>query len=129
MQGTLRITVAALLVTVVMLTFRMPFLFVGPYLIFILSQRDTLLTRAVAVAAVLMVAAASVLVYGAALLAWDVAWLRVSLLAVVFFMGFFLMRILLGPLVIRALHLAWKVRTPMPMIWTPMPTVRRPCTP
>ena len=39
-QETIRITVAALLVTVVMLTFRMPYLFVGPYLTFILSQRD-----------------------------------------------------------------------------------------
>ena len=35
-QDTLRITVAALLVTVVMLTFRMPFLFAGPYLVLIL---------------------------------------------------------------------------------------------
>ncbi len=109
LEGTLQITVAALLVTVVMLTFRMPFLFVGPYLTFILCQRDTLLTRAVAAAAVVMVAAASLLVCAIALLAWDAAWLRVSLLAAVFFAGFFLMRaaavarILLGPLVILSL--------------------------
>ena len=108
-QDTLRITVAALLVTVVMLTFRMPYLFAGPYLTFILSQRDTMLTRALAIASVLMVAIASILVYAVALLAWNVAWLRVSLLALVFFMGFFLMRttpqpmILLGPLVIFSL--------------------------
>ena len=108
-QDTLRITVAALLVTVVMLTFRMPFLFAGPYLTFILSQRDTMLTRALAIASLLMVAIASILVYAVALLAWNVAWLRVSLLALVFFMGFFLMRttpqpmILLGPLVIFSL--------------------------
>ena len=105
----LRITVAALLVAVVMLTFRMPFLFAGPYLVFILSQRETMLTRALAIASVLMAAIASVLVYAVALLAWNVAWLRVSLLALVFFMGFFLMRttaqpvILLGPLVIFSL--------------------------
>ena len=109
LQDTLRITAAALLVAVVMLTFRMPFLFAGPYLVFILSQRDTMLTRAVAMAAVLMVAAATVLVYAIAFLAWDTAWLRVSLLAGVFFIGFFLMRatqvprILLGPLVILSL--------------------------
>ena len=108
-QDTLRITVAALLVTVVMLTFRMPYLFAGPYLTFILSQRDTMLTRALAIASLLMVAIASVLVYAVALLAWNVAWLRVSLLALVFFMGFFVMRttaqpvILLGPLVIFSL--------------------------
>jgi multidrug resistance protein MdtO len=108
-QETLRITVAALLMTVVMLTFRMPFLFAGPYLAFILAQRDTMLTRALAIASVLMAAIASILVYAVALLAWNVAWLRVSLLALVFFMGFFLMRttaqpvILLGPLVIFSL--------------------------
>ena len=108
-RNTLQITVAALLVTVVMLTFRMPYLFAGPYLTFILSQRDTMLTRALAIASLLMVAIASILVYAVALLAWNVAWLRVSLLALVFFMGFFLMRttpqpmILLGPLVIFSL--------------------------
>ncbi len=108
-QETIRITVAALLVAVVMLTFRMPYLFAGPYLTFILSQRDTMLTRATAIASVLMIAIASILVYAVALLAWNVAWLRVSLLALVFFMGFFLMRttaqpmILLGPLVIFSL--------------------------
>jgi multidrug resistance protein MdtO len=109
LEETLRITVAALLVAVVMLTFRMPFLFAGPYLVFILSQRETMLTRALAIASTLMAAIASVLVYAVALLAWNVAWLRVSLLALVFFMGFFLMRttaqpvILLGPLVIFSL--------------------------
>ena len=108
-QETVRITVAALLVAVVMLTFRMPYLFAGPYLTFILSQRDTMLTRATAIASVLMIAIASILVYAVALLAWNVGWLRVSLLALVFFMGFFLMRttaqpmILLGPLVIFSL--------------------------
>ena len=109
LQETIRITVAALLVAAVMLTFRMPYLFAGPYLTFILSQRDTMLTRATAIASVLMAAIASILVYAVALLAWNVAWLRVSLLALVFFMGFFLMRttaqpmILLGPLVIFSL--------------------------
>jgi multidrug resistance protein MdtO len=95
--------------TVVMLTFRMPYLFAGPYLAFILSQRDTMLTRALAITSLLMAALASILVYAVALLAWNVGWLRVSLLALVFFMGFFLMRttaqpmILLGPLVIFSL--------------------------
>ena len=109
LEETLRITVAALLVAVVMLTFRMPFLFVGPYLVFILSQRETMLTRALAITSLLILVIASVLVYAVALLAWNVAWLRVSLLALVFFMGFFLMRtiaqpvILLGPLVIFSL--------------------------
>ena len=109
LEETIRITVAALLMTVVMLTFRMPYLFAGPYLAFILSQRETMLTRALAITSLLILVIASVLVYAVALLAWNVAWLRVSLLALVFFMGFFLMRtiaqpvILLGPLVIFSL--------------------------
>ncbi len=109
LEETIRITVAALLMTVVMLTFRMPYLFAGPYLTFILSQRETMLTRALAITSLLILVIASVLVYAVALLAWNVAWLRVSLLALVFFMGFFLMRtiaqpvILLGPLVIFSL--------------------------
>jgi multidrug resistance protein MdtO len=109
LEETIRITVAALLMTVVMLTFRMPYLFAGPYLTFILSQRETMLTRALAITSLLILVIASVLVYAVALLAWNVGWLRVSLLALVFFMGFFLMRtiaqpvILLGPLVIVSL--------------------------
>jgi hypothetical protein len=109
LQETIQITVAALLVATVMLTFRMPYLFAGPYLTFILSQRETMLTRALAITSLLILVIASVLVYAVALLAWNVAWLRVSLLALVFFMGFFLMRtiaqpvILLGPLVILSL--------------------------
>src|SRR4029434_7879328 len=65
--------------------------------------------RALAITSLLILVIASVLVYAVALLAWNVAWLRVSLLALVFFMGFFLMRtiaqpvILLGPLVIVSL--------------------------
>ena len=81
LEETLRITVAALLLAVVMLTFRMPYLFAGPYLVFILSQRETMLTRALAITSLLILVIASVLVYAVALLAWNVAWLRVSLLA------------------------------------------------
>ena len=88
LEETLRINVAALLVAVVMLTFRMPFSFAGPYLVFILSHRETILTRALAIASTLMAAIASVLVYAVAVLARNVAWLRASLLALVFFMGF-----------------------------------------
>jgi hypothetical protein len=38
-QDTIRITVTALLVTVVMLTFRMPYLFAGPYLTFMKTRQ------------------------------------------------------------------------------------------
>ena len=98
--GTLRITIAALLVAVVMLAFRMPFLSIGPYLVFILSQRDMLLTRAASVLAVLVGVLACLLVYFVVFVAWDVAWLRFSLLAAIFYGGYYLMRILAEPRII-----------------------------
>jgi Multidrug resistance efflux pump len=57
-------------------------------LVFILSQRETMLTRALAITSLLILVIASVLVYAVALLAWNVAWLRVSLLALVFSWAF-----------------------------------------
>lgn len=107
--GTIRITFSAVLVAAVMLTFRMPFLYIGPYLVFILSQRDTFLTRAAAALGIAVAAAASLIIYLVAFLAWDTGWLRVSLWGVIFFGGYFLMRIcvepraILGPLVVVAL--------------------------
>ena len=107
--GTLRITVSALLVTAVMLTFRMPFLYIGPYLVFILSQRDTFLTRAAAALGLVVALVASLIIYLVAWLAWDTGWLRVSLWGLIFFGGYFFMRIsvepraVLGPLVVVAL--------------------------
>jgi hypothetical protein len=106
-QETLRITVAALLVTVVMLTFRMPYLFVGPYLVFILSQRDTILTRALAIALSPdgWVPPSWSMRWP---FAWNIDWLRVSLLALCFSWAFSHADnpqpvILLGPLVIFSL--------------------------
>lgn len=107
--GTLRITFSSVLVAAVMLTFRMPFLYIGPYLVFILSQRDTFLTRAAAGLGIAAAAAASLAIYVVAWAAWDTGWLRVSLWAAIFFGGYFLMRVsaepraVLGPLVIVAL--------------------------
>ena len=107
--ATVRITVAVLMVVVVMLAFRMPFLSIGPYLVFLLSQRDTLLTRAAGALGLFTAAVSFALFYGVAAVAWDVAWLRISLWALLFFAGYFLMRILsepdiaLGPLVVVAL--------------------------
>lgn len=107
--GTLRITFSAVLVAAVMLAFRMPFLYIGPYLVFILSQRDTFLTRAAAGLGIVAAAAASLAVYLVAWTAWDIGWLRVSLWAAIFFGGYFLMRVsvepraVLGPLVVVAL--------------------------
>ncbi|MFZ4779703.1 MAG: hypothetical protein ACOYM3_30460 [Terrimicrobiaceae bacterium] len=107
--GTLRITFSAVLVALVMLTFRMPFLYIGPYLVFILSQRDTFLTRAAAALGIGVAVAASLIIYLVAWLAWDTGWLRVSLWGLIFFGGYFFMRVcvepraVLGPLVVVAL--------------------------
>jgi len=107
--GTLRITFSVVLVAAVMLTFRMPFLYIGPYLVFILSQRDTFLTRAAAGLGIVVAAVASLAIYLVAWTAWDTGWLRVSLWAAIFFGGYFLMRVsveprvVLGPLVVIAL--------------------------
>ena len=73
-----------------MLTFRMPFLFAGPYLTFILAQRETTRPRALAIASLLMAAIASFMVYAVALLAWNVAAPARLALVLGFFMGFFL---------------------------------------
>ena len=104
--GTLRITFGAVLVATVMLTFRMPFLYIGPYLVFILSQRDMFLTRAAAALGIVVALAASLAIYAVAWLAWDTGCLRVGLWTAIFFGGYFLMRVcaeprvVLGPLVV-----------------------------
>lgn len=107
--GTIRITVSAVLVAAIMLTFRMPFLYMGPYLVFILSQRDMFVTRLAALLGVGVGIVVSILIYGMAWLAWDTAWLRLTLWFFIFYGGYFLMRIcvepklILGPLVVVAL--------------------------
>lgn len=122
LAGAIRITVAALMVVTVMLAFRMPFLAIGPYLVFILSQRDMLLTRAAAILAVLVGMLATFFVYLVVLLSWDVAWLRVALLIGIFFGGYYFMRILaeprivLGALVVLALFAADFDTVPLPNV-------------
>ena len=107
--GTLRITFSAVLVAAVMLAFRMPFLYIGPYLVFILSQRDMFLTRAAAALGIVVAVVASLAIYLVAWLAWDTGCLRVGLWTAIFFGGYFLMRVcaeprvVLGPLVVVAL--------------------------
>lgn len=107
--GTLRVTFSALLVAVVMLTFRMPFLYIGPYLVFILSQKEMFLTRAAAGLGLVVALVASLTIYLVAWLAWDSGWLRIVLWCAIFYGGYFLMRVasepraILGPLVVVAL--------------------------
>lgn len=107
--GTLRVTFSALLVTVVMLTFRMPFLYIGPYLVFILSQKDMFLTRAAAGLGLGAALVASATIYLVAWSAWDSGWLRITLWCTIFYGGYFFMRVaiepraILAPLVVVAL--------------------------
>lgn len=107
--GAARITVGVLVVALVMLAFRMPFLSIGPYLVFLVSQRDMPMTRAAAALGVAVAVLSSALLYLAAWGVWDEGWLRVFFWGCVFYAGYFCMvaskepRVFLGPLVIVAL--------------------------
>ena len=109
LAGTWRTVLAVTLVALVMLTFRMPFLAIGPFLVFVLSQRNLFLSRTVAILLVPMLAVACAILYGVAAVAWDHAWLRFVLWIGIFWGGFFLMhvlaepRLIVGPLCIVAL--------------------------
>ena len=89
--ATFRITAATLLVVVVMLAFRNKFLDLGPLLVLILMQRNTMMTRLVSVFVIVAVALGCLVVYGVAVIAWDIAWLRILLWVVIFWIGYFLM--------------------------------------
>lgn len=109
LAGTWRTVLAVVLVALVMLTFRMPFLAIGPFLVFVISQRNLFLSRAVAILMVPILAVSCLILYGVAAVAWDHAWLRVLLWIGIFWGGFFLMhilaepRLIVGPLCIVAI--------------------------
>jgi multidrug resistance protein MdtO len=102
LAGTWRTVLAVLLVALVMLTFRMPFLAIGPFLVFVLSQRNLFLSRTVAILLVPILAVACLIVYGVAAVAWDHKWLRFVLWIGIFWGGFFLMHVLAEPRLIVA---------------------------
>lgn len=89
--GTFRITVATLLVLVVMLACQNKMLDMAPILVAVFMQRNTLMTRLVSGFAIVSLALGSLVVYGVAAVAWDIAWLRVPLWGVIFWIGYFLM--------------------------------------
>lgn len=90
-------TFAALCVCLFMLSTSMPFVDLGTYLVFLLAQRDSLRVRMMVSGSVAVAGLATVLVVGVMMLAWDVAWLRLLLWTLIFFVGFFLMRVSLEP--------------------------------
>lgn len=104
-----QITCAAVTVAAIMLTFRMPFLSIGPYLVFLLAQPGTILTRAAGLLGLVTALCTFLLMWAVTALAWDTAWLRIVLWAAIFYGGFFLAQILAeprlvyGPLVMTAL--------------------------
>lgn len=107
--GTWRTVLAVVLVALVMLTFRMPFLAIGPFLVFVVSQRNLFLSRTIAILFVPILLVSCLIIYGVAAVAWDHAWLRVLLWIGIFWSGFFLMhilaepRLIVGPLCIVAI--------------------------
>jgi multidrug resistance protein MdtO len=91
LAGTLRITAAVLPVLVVMLTFRNKVIAIGCVLVFLLMQRNTAVTTLVGILLVPALLLASLTLTGITMVAWDVAWLRLLLMTLVFLGGFWLM--------------------------------------
>lgn len=91
LAGTLRITSAVLLSVLVMLTFRNSMLAIGPFLVFLLMQRSTLMTTMSTVLVIPAMLLTSGLLVGIEMLAWDTAWLRILLMGLLFWTGFWIM--------------------------------------
>lgn len=94
--GTLRITVAVLLAALVMLTFRNSMLAIGPFLVFLLMQRSTLMTTMSTVIVIPAMFLTSGILVGIEVVAWDIAWLRILLMGLLFWAGFWVMSRLPG---------------------------------
>lgn len=91
LAGTLRITAAVLLAVLVMLTFRNSMLAVGPFLVFLLMQRSTLMTTMSVVLVIPSMLLTSALLIAIEMVAWDTAWLRILLMGLLFWTGFWTM--------------------------------------
>ena len=89
--ATLRIVVASMLVWFVMLTFRNPRTDIGVFMVFMFMQRSTLMTRLIALLAVVSMALTSLSIIGIACLSWNVPWLRILLWFALFWSCYFLM--------------------------------------
>lgn len=132
-----KVTLAALIVAIFMLSTSMPLIDLGTYLVFLLAQRDSLRIRMLGLGSIFVAGLASLLVVGVMVAAWDVAWLRLVLWSLIFLAGFFLMRVFiepdvfLGPLVIVALCTFIVDQVPLPnalldqlgWLWAMLPVV------
>ena len=116
----LQITISVLLVVLVMLAAQMPFVGIAPYLVFLLSQDETISTRAAAILGSVVTLSTCLLIVLITLIAFDAPWLRVPLFALLFYGGFYLMRTfsqpkaVLGALVILGLVLVAFDKVPTP---------------
>ncbi|MDG2335241.1 MAG: FUSC family protein [Myxococcota bacterium] len=119
-RRTLQITISVLLVVIVMLAAQMPFIGIAPYLVFLLSQDETISTRAAAFLASIVTLSGCLLVALLALIAFDAPWLRIPIFILLFYGGFYLMRTfaqpkaVLGLLVILGLVLVAFDQVPTP---------------
>lgn len=132
-----KVTTAALCVCLFMLSTSMPFVDLGTYLVFLLAQRDSLRVRMMLWGSIAVAGLATILVVGVMTVAWDIAWLRLLLWTLVFFGGFFFMRVViepdlfLGALVIVALCTFIADQVPLPnllldqvgWLWALLPVV------
>jgi multidrug resistance protein MdtO len=119
-RRTLQITISVLLVVLVMLAAQMPFIGIAPYLVFLLSQDETISTRAAAVLASVVTLISCLLVVLISLVAFDAPWIRIPVFTLLFYGGFYLMRTfaqpkaVLGTLVILGLVLVAFDEVPTP---------------
>lgn len=108
-QLTTAATLGAMLVTAVMMSFRMPYLAVGPYLVLLGLRRDIISTRIAVIAFAVVAAIASGLISAIACWFWDTPWLRVPAFGLIFYTAYYLIhrspepKLISGVLVIVAL--------------------------
>jgi len=116
----LQITLSVVIVVVVMVSAQMPFVGIAPFLVFLLSQDETLSTRAAALLGSFVTLGSCCVIVLVAWLAFDLPWLRVPLFILVFYGGFYLMRTfsqpkaVLGALVILGLVMVAFDQVPTP---------------
>lgn len=89
--GTMRMVSACLLIWIVVLTFRNPMADLGVLMVFVFLQRNKMMTRYVAVLAIVSLIFSSLWIFGIAYLSWNINWLRVLLWGGMFWINFYFM--------------------------------------
>jgi multidrug resistance protein MdtO len=89
--GTMRIVSACLLIWIVVLTFRNPIADLAVLMVFVFLQRNKMMTRYVAILAIVALIISSLWIFGIAYLSWNINWLRVLLWGGMFWINFYFM--------------------------------------